>query len=308
MGNLFCPLETADILVPLARDICPFPDYTPNPLVVNMLSTNSSLHLKNHYMAVQSSLSPKQLEDFTQGLRSTFGREGKVTLGEMGIVALSLAVLFDTLAKQVRGEFVPDSGPIPGLFLKDMRGYYPPPVYTVSRYLRLVPFIANNPARMKEETVRCHKQLVTDYQSLDELGENHALLLKEDITKFNLRQCFVFDYHLRSYHSRIKKTTEDDLNDISTILPDEVIVTLNCDLETSVRDFLIAVQKSDNRTQEAFQSLKSDESKTWLEIIALLGWYNGIVQFISCESKGVDSSIAQTDFDLKANALGKWPQ
>lgn len=78
-----------------------------------MLSIAFSLHLKNHDTAGQSSLTPKQLEDFTQGLRTTFGREGKVTLGGVGVVALSLAVLFDTLARQVRGEWVSESEPIP---------------------------------------------------------------------------------------------------------------------------------------------------------------------------------------------------
>lgn len=154
MGNLHCSAQDAAHLASLARDICPFPNYNPSPLFSNMLSVNSSLHLKNHYTAVQSSLTPKQLEDFTQGLRTTFGKEGKVSFGGVGIVALSLAVLFDTLARQVRGEWVSQSGPIPGLFFKDLRGYYPPHVYTVSEYLRLVPHIANNPTRMREETER----------------------------------------------------------------------------------------------------------------------------------------------------------
>ena len=154
MGNLFCPVENLTQLASIARDICPFPNYTPNPLFPNMLSINSSLHLRDHYAAVQSSLTPKQLEDFTQSLRTTFGREGRVTLGGVGVVALSLAVLFDSLAREVKGQWVSDSEPIPGLFLRNPRGYYPPHIYTVSRYLRLVPHIANNPARMREETKR----------------------------------------------------------------------------------------------------------------------------------------------------------
>lgn len=100
-------------------------------------------------MDVQSSLTPKQLEDFTQGLRSTFGKEGKVTLGGVGVVALSLAVLFDMPAKQAKGECLSNSGPIPGLFIKNQRGYYPPRVYSISsrEYLRLVPHIAKNSMR-----------------------------------------------------------------------------------------------------------------------------------------------------------------
>ena len=154
MGNMQCPAEDAAHLASIARDICPFPDYNPSPHLGKMLSINSSLHLKDHYTAVQSSLTPTQLEDFTQSLRTTFGREGKVTYGGVGVVALSLAVLFDTLARQVRGEWVSDSGPIPGLFVKAIRGYYPPQVNAVSEYLRLVPHIANNPTRMREESER----------------------------------------------------------------------------------------------------------------------------------------------------------
>lgn len=154
MGNFHCLVEDTDHLASVARNICPFPDYNPSPHFFNMLTMNSSQHLRDHYRDVQLSLTPKQLEDFTLGLQTTFGREGKVTLGGVGVVALSLAVLFDTLAKQVRGEWVSDSGPIPGLFVKDPAGYYPPQIYTVSKYLRLVPHIANNPTRMREESER----------------------------------------------------------------------------------------------------------------------------------------------------------
>lgn len=154
MGYIFCPSADIALLGDVARGICPFPAYTPSPLFTNMLSVNSSLHLKNHYLAVQSSLTHDQLEDFTQQLKTTFGRDGRVTLGGVGVVALSLAVLFDSLAKQVKGEWVPESGPIPGLFVKNPRGYYPPQVYTVSEHLRLMPYIANNPTRMKEELKR----------------------------------------------------------------------------------------------------------------------------------------------------------
>ncbi|KAE8291381.1 hypothetical protein D5F01_LYC10986 [Larimichthys crocea] len=204
MGNMHCPAEDASHLASLARDVCPFPNYNPNPLFVNMLSPNSSLHLRKHYMEVQSSLTPMQLEDFTQGLRRTFGKEGKVTLGGVGVVALSLAVLFDTLAKQAKGECLSDSGPIPGLFIKNQRGYYPPHVYTISEYLRLVPHIANNPTMMREETERYFKQLGLDDQSLAKLGENHTVPLEEDTTTINLMLGQFFLGHLNLHLVRIK--------------------------------------------------------------------------------------------------------
>ncbi|XP_038550733.1 uncharacterized protein LOC119884385 [Micropterus salmoides] len=206
MGNMQCPAEDAALLASVARDICPFPNYNPNPVFMNMLSMNSSFHLRNHYEAVQSSLTPKQLDDFTQGLRTTFGREGKVTLGGVGVVALSLAVLFDTLARQVRGEWVSDSGPIPGLFVKSLRGYYPPSVSTVSEYLRLVPHIANNPTRMREESERYLKQLGTDIQSV----ENSEIKDSGDITGVNHMFGQLFEMNLRIHLLRISNSSVVD--------------------------------------------------------------------------------------------------
>lgn len=147
MGNNFCPAEEITLLGDVVRDICPLPAFTPSLHFTNTMNGNSSLYLKNHYLAVQSSLSPSQLEAFSQQLKTTLGRDGRVTLGGVGVVALSLVVLLDTLAKQVKGEWVPESGPIPGLFVKNPSGFYPRKVYTVSEYLRLMPYIANNPTK-----------------------------------------------------------------------------------------------------------------------------------------------------------------
>jgi len=154
MGNMQCDIEDAALMASVARSVCPFPDYNPGPLLSNMLSLNSSHHLRDRYVEVQSSLTSEQLEDFNWSLRTIFGERGNVTLGGVGVMALSLAVLFDTLARQARGERVSDSGPVPGLFLKDLSGCYPPHANTASEYLRLVPHIANNPTRMREETGR----------------------------------------------------------------------------------------------------------------------------------------------------------
>ncbi|XP_073346687.1 uncharacterized protein [Pagrus major] len=308
MGFVLCPVEDMAQLPSVARDICPFPNYNPSPHFVNMLSINSSLHLKNHYMAVQSSLTAKQLEDFTQGLRTTFGREGRVTLGGVGVVALSLAVLFDTLARQARGECVSESEPIPGLFIKDLRGYYPPQVYTVSKYLRLVPHIANNPTRMKEETERYHKKLLSEDQSLDKLGENHLLPIKEDTTAFNLLLSHAFAANLKIHHLRIKNATEGELFTPDRKAPDDVIFSLNCDSEIADKDFLAEVQKSDNRTQEAFKRHMSNVSKTRLHRVSMLEFFNAMIHLV-CPFGNVDSMTAhREDFDLKANALQKWAE
>ncbi|XP_051264669.1 uncharacterized protein LOC127368175 [Dicentrarchus labrax] len=299
-----CPSDNAAPLSTVARDICPFPNYNPSPLFVNMLSINSSAHLRNHYTAVQSSLTPKQLEDFTQGLRSTFGREGKVTFGGVGVVALSLAVLFDTLAKQARGEWVSESEPIPGLFYKDLRGYYPPHVYTVSKYLRLVPHIANNPTRMREETARYIKQLTIDDQSLDNLGENHTAPITEDITILNSILVKWFTSSLKLHLLRIKNATADELVMSTGRLPAVIIFNLNCNAEAADKEFLAEVKKSDSHIQETFRRYMSNIGKTYLLQVAELEWVNAIFD-LSCAIGNMDDLlIAQRqDFDLKANAL-----
>ncbi|XP_041847922.1 uncharacterized protein LOC121644200 isoform X3 [Melanotaenia boesemani] len=266
MGNMHCPAEDSARLAAVARVICPFPNYTPHPHFANMLSVNSSHHLKEHYTAVQSSLTSKQLEDFTQGLRTTFGREGKVTLGGVGVVALSLAVLFDTLAKTVKGELVSDSEPIPGLFVKDPRGYYPPQVYTISKYLRLVPHIANNPTRMKEETERCIKHLDADTHVLSQLGENHSTPIHEDVTKINFMLGYFVTFSLFVHLDRINNCTKDDLGrfqQAEVYNKSDTIFNGNCDPEIAETEFLAEVEKSDNYTKEAFRNANQRIFSVW---------------------------------------------
>ncbi|XP_073346685.1 uncharacterized protein [Pagrus major] len=338
MGNMQCPAEDAALLASVARDICPFPNYNPSPHFFNMLSINSSLHLKNHYTAVQSSLTPKQLEDFTQGLRTTFGREGNVTLGGVGVVALSLAVLFDTLARQVRGEWVSESEPIPGLFVKDLRGDYPPHVYTVSKYLRLVPHIANNPTRMKEETERYYKELRTvvekDNRQLNDdiAGVNffivqsielsihiHLLRITNSTVVDNIEQHSVRTLQNRK-GSPTGNTTETvpDAAHVSKTrkkripAPETtVIFNLNCDPEAASKEFLAKVQKSSDM-QEALSQCQPSHvriPKTRLHHIARLVWLDVVNNPVFDFDRNREFLIAQRgDFDLKANALRKWAE
>ncbi|XP_037642294.1 uncharacterized protein LOC119497927 [Sebastes umbrosus] len=311
MGNM-CPGEDAALLASVARDICPFPNYNPSPLFGKMLSFNSSLQLRDHYRTVQSSLTPKQLEDFTQGLRTTFGREGKVTHGGVGLVALSLAVLFDTLARKARGEWVSDSGPIPGLFLKGPRGYYPPHVYTASEYLRLVPHIANNPTRMREESERYLKQLKIDDLSLDKVVKSDRIPIREEITAVNMMLGFFFATSLQYHIHRINSMLDVHGFRSRTEEPDEMVFNLNCDPEAVHNEFLAEVQKSDRRTQDAFENCKTvqgrDLPKTWLHRVAWFEWLH--IMHIPLFTPGIasfSSMVGQRgEFDLKANALGKW--
>ncbi|XP_029971559.1 uncharacterized protein LOC115405926 [Salarias fasciatus] len=316
----------------VARDICPFPNYNPSPHFINMLSINSSHHLRNHYAAVQSSLTPTQLEEFSQSLRTTFGREGRVTLGGVGVVALSLAILFDTLAKQVKGEFVPDSGPIPNLFLKNPGGYYPPNVFRASNYLRLVPYIANNPERMRAETERYFEPIDDDRES-EEGFETH-----KDITKVNEVVGYLIFEHVKNHllriikskqldemesggHKEMKENAATQGNSTETAhggksrkrriaSPDDPTFTLNCDPEAASKIFLTEVLKS-NDTQEAYENCQDrlGTSRTWLHYIAGELLTDFFLREASGFGRKADALRAQReDFDLRANSLLKWKE
>lgn len=339
MGNIFCPVEDVALLADVARGICPFPAFTPSPHFSNMLSLNSSLHLKNHYLAVQSSLTHSQQEAFTQQLKRTFGRDGRVTLGGVGVVALSLAVLFDTLAKQAKGEWVPESGPIPGVFVKNPRGYYPPQVYTVSEYLRLMPYIANNPTRMKEElkrwvspvywstyvlgnhcspvwlsclsvSPRYYKRLVAEHESLKDSSEEH--LIKEDVTLFNLVLTNVFLARLKNHYQLIKNESDEVLSQSDfRVLDDDkskLRFYFNCDVQKADKCFEAEVLKSDTRIQEAFKKEMFDISSATTRLQQILGkdFINSIFLLNPCGTPGDTMGAHREDFDLKANSVSNW--
>ncbi|CAN9503338.1 unnamed protein product [Ophioblennius macclurei] len=341
MGNMQCPAEDAALLASVARDICPFPNYNPSAHYIDMLSINSSKHLRDHYETVQTSLTQEQLEEFTQGLRTTFGREGKVTLGGVGVVALSLAILFDTLAKQVKGEFVLGSGPIPNLFLKNPGGFYAPRVSIVSDYLRLVPYIANNPQRMREEIERYLKLMKNDEEN------NQASRRSDpgDITGVNEAVSNLIHEHIRNHLVRItnstylkelvsnrrRKTeikttavTQGNLTESGAETADVVksrkrripppdrftVFNLNCDPETTDKIFLNEVMKF-NATHEAYERCgrRSEFSRSWLHHSAGLVWMDFVNSEVFDLKRYQDALRAQRDdFDLKANALLKWKQ
>lgn len=75
-----------------------------DPLFEKYLSANSSQHLEYHYSSVRDSLNPVQLAGFDQSLRDTIGGNGTVVYGGVGVMALALAMLFDVLAAQVKGQ------------------------------------------------------------------------------------------------------------------------------------------------------------------------------------------------------------
>ncbi|TNN77288.1 hypothetical protein EYF80_012402 [Liparis tanakae] len=329
-----CDIEDAALVASVARSVCPFPDYNPSPLLSNMLSPNSSHYLRHHYMEVQSSLTSEQLEDFNWNLRTIFGERGNVTLGGVGVVALSLAVLFDTLARQAKGERVSDSGPIPGLFLKDLSGCYPPHANTASEYLRLVPHIANNPSRMREETERYLRQFLID----DNPGSSNG-----DIAGVNFVLGQLFQSGLRIHLLRIANSTVvDDIVRSALVLrqsqkknkaPVEnattsgdvsrsrkrripapeisVVFNLNCDPDAASDVFLAKVRASNN-TREALKRCAPFNGylpKTWLHYIARLAWLDVTNAPIFNLEHDRESLVAQREsFDLRAHAHRKWAE
>lgn len=254
-------------------------------------------------MAVQSSLTLQQLDDFNQRLRTIFGREGKVTLGGVGVVALSLAVLFDTLARQVRGQWEPEGGPIPGLFLKNPKGFYPPQVYTVSEYLRLVPYIANNPIQMKEVTKRYFQRFKTDDESFSFVTETPLM----DVTALNMIQSYMFQASLQIHHVRIKNATDDTLIWPSRGIPTGIVTTFNCNPEAATGDFLEEVQRADNHTKALLTKVEQNTQENCkLKDVARLDFLDAIFK-LGCPFGNLDQITAQReDFDLKADALTKW--
>ncbi|XP_035272468.1 uncharacterized protein LOC118226740 [Anguilla anguilla] len=140
----------------LGRDVGMIPDPQMDRTFTGYLSPDSSTHLSSHYMDVRSLLSPEQLGVFNHGLRATLGESGKVTQG--GVVALALSFLFDVLAQQAKNQT--GSTHFIHQIFREREGDHISEIGTVvSDYLKLVPLIANDPQRMKEETERYEQRL-----------------------------------------------------------------------------------------------------------------------------------------------------
>lgn len=132
----------------------------------------------------------------------------------------------------------------------------------------------------------------------------------DDITVVNRMLGHFFAVGLKLHLLRIKNATADKLIS-DRRQPFDMTFNLNCDPEAADKDFLTEVQKSVIRTQEAFRRCKpisKQGPKTWLLYVAKLEWID--VHFLPFHAAGyrsIDSMIAQReDFDLKADALGKW--
>ncbi|XP_061100982.1 uncharacterized protein LOC133130413 [Conger conger] len=140
----------------LGRDVIPDPQRDHS--FTGYVSLNSSAHLNSHYMDVHRSLSPEQFGTFNHSLRATLGESGKVTQGGVGVVALALSFLFDILTQQAKNQ-TGTTHFIHQIF-REREDRDTSEIGTViTDYLKLVPLIANDPQRMKEETDRYEQRL-----------------------------------------------------------------------------------------------------------------------------------------------------
>ncbi|XP_041913119.1 uncharacterized protein LOC121678015 [Alosa sapidissima] len=128
-----------------------------DPLFEKYLSLNSSQHLDCHYTSVRDSFSPEQVSSFDQSLRDTLGGSGTVAFGGVGVVALALAMLFDVLAAQMKGQ-MPLPDPMQQIFngegeaLSKMRA-------AISDCLNRLPRSGNRKRKMKLQAHHCQLQV-----------------------------------------------------------------------------------------------------------------------------------------------------
>lgn len=146
---------------------------------------------------------------------------------------------------------------------------------------------------------------------MNNVGKNDTIPINEDITTLNVLMGQAFTFSLKLHVIRIKNGTLNELvSSAERSHDDDVVFNLNCDPETADKEFLAEVQKSDNRTQEAFESCKpisDDINKSWLQHVADLEFRDIMASYFIVFGITADSMLSQReDFDLKASALGKW--
>lgn len=126
------------------------PDITLDRVVSNYLSLNSSLALNHHYGTIQERLSKDQLAALDSNLTSIFSKRTKVSYGGVGVVALAMSLLLDTLVGGVLGQTDGElMDPYQRIFGSDNSSE----ISSITReYLRLVPWMVNNSDMMAELT------------------------------------------------------------------------------------------------------------------------------------------------------------
>ncbi|KAF7703716.1 hypothetical protein C0J45_9067 [Silurus meridionalis] len=126
------------------------PDITLDKVVSNYLSLNSSFALNHQYSSIQGRLSKEQLAVLDNNLTSIFSKKTKVSYGGVGVVALAMSFLLDTLVAGVLGQTETElMDPYRRIFGPDNSSE----VSRITRdYLRRVPWMVNNSDLMAEIT------------------------------------------------------------------------------------------------------------------------------------------------------------
>lgn len=106
MGNHPCTPSpaTIDSIYSVAEEHRIIPDISLDDTVSNFLSLNSSAALNLQYASVQHHLTPDQLSALDTNLTSTFGRGTNVSYGGVGVVALALSFLLESLVSGIIGR------------------------------------------------------------------------------------------------------------------------------------------------------------------------------------------------------------
>lgn len=152
MGNHPCTPSpaTIDSIYRVAQDNGILPDITLDGTVANLLSLNSSTALNLQYTAIQQSLTADQLVTLDTNLTSIFGQNANVSYGGVGVVALALSFLLETLASSIVGQM---DGVTPDPFKKAFGSDNSSEIASiVSEYLKLVSRRANDIEDMGEIT------------------------------------------------------------------------------------------------------------------------------------------------------------
>ena len=178
-----------------------------SPLFEKYLSVNSSQHLDYHYASVRDSLTPEQVVGFDQSLQATLGGSGAVVFGGVGVVALALAVLFDVVAAQMKGQ-TPLPDPMRQIFhgegeaLSKMRA-------AMSDCLDRLPRSGNDKKKMELETNRCLLQVRSTLHNytLEVLDQAQATGQYVNGTERNhLLNAYLVYAHLVIHYTRFEST------------------------------------------------------------------------------------------------------
>ncbi|KAK1805693.1 hypothetical protein P4O66_001958 [Electrophorus voltai] len=118
------------------------PDITLDRTLSNYLSLNSSFALNFHYAAIQQSLSKEQLAVLDSNLTSVVRQRAKVSYGGVGVVALAMSLLLESLAAGMVGQIDGESlDPYQRIFGPDNSSVISS---VVREYLKLVPWTVND--------------------------------------------------------------------------------------------------------------------------------------------------------------------